>query len=73
MITELKREDAVPGEWYPIVRAPKDHHLLLVCREGCSTELGHYNTALGRWVAAWDHRPLQGVTHFQYVSELPKV
>lgn len=55
-------------KWEPIETAPKDTALLLF---GSYYEIGHFNTRLDRWVAHWDHRPLNP-RWWQRLPEMPE-
>ena len=63
---------APPAVWQPIETAPKDTAVLLWLE--WRFEIGHFNTALGRWAANWDHRALEvPATHWMPLPSPPVV
>ena len=70
----LSRRASTPSPegqtWQPIETAPKDTAVLLWL--GWRFEIGHFNTALGRWAANWDHRALEvPATHWMPLPSPP--
>ena len=57
------------GQWQPSETAPNDEALLVWADH--SFVVGHYNTALKRWIA-YDERGLRNVTHWMPLPPRPE-
>ena len=69
-LTQEQREAvaAMPG-WRKIETAPEDTAVLIY---GFGYEIAHFNTAIGAWVACWDHRRIPTPTHWQPLPQPPE-